>query len=529
MAMEGEGEGLEEQQVMQQRADPATDRDCVMETAQEEPRILEADTDEPHRLDAAENRDAEVGSDGRTVTGALADNGTRLEPPVDRAFSTEAMAAQEEERGQQTVGMDCQQNVGMDADDLDPDGRDDHEEQVIWQNEAMAYTDTETHAPHAFHADLHDEAHEIDSMEEKNEEDDDVFEGSIEEQMTFSRELDAFFRERNMEFKPPKFYGEELNCLKLWRAVVRLGGYDQVTAGKLWRQVGESFKPPKRCTTVSWSFRGFYEKALLDYERWKMGTSMNSSYQEKPYLDTTFKGDENQEASSPNTLSQPCAGIVSALGRARRDAAARAMQGWHSQRIGNGEVGEPIIKDKSAAKREKRLKNAGALKRKDHFSFEGSVKAPRIKGARTFGHEENFDDAGKYNFIASIPKKKVGRPELVKQVLKIKHDFRSGIDPLIIDEGPEADWVKINVHQTRDCFEVYALVPGLLREEVRIQCEAGGRLVIAGEPEQPENPWGVTAFRKVISLPMRIDAHQTSAVVTLHGQLFVRVPFALSE
>lgn len=32
-------------------------------------------------------------------------------------------------------------------------------------------------------------------------------------------------------------------------------------------------------------------------------------------------------------------------GRARRDAAARAMQGWHSQRLlGYGEVGEPIIK-----------------------------------------------------------------------------------------------------------------------------------------------------------------------------------------
>ena len=32
-------------------------------------------------------------------------------------------------------------------------------------------------------------------------------------------------------------------------------------------------------------------------------------------------------------------------GRARRDAAARAMQGWHVQRLyGYGEVGEPIVK-----------------------------------------------------------------------------------------------------------------------------------------------------------------------------------------
>ena len=32
-------------------------------------------------------------------------------------------------------------------------------------------------------------------------------------------------------------------------------------------------------------------------------------------------------------------------GRARRDAAARAMQGWHVQRLSDyGEVGEPVIK-----------------------------------------------------------------------------------------------------------------------------------------------------------------------------------------
>jgi len=66
------------------------------------------------------------------------------------------------------------------------------------------------------------------------------------------------------------------------------------------------------------------------------------------------------------------------------------------------------------------------------------------------------------------------------------------LDTSVIDIGPPADWVKINVQKTvslscvwieynlfnyviyssrescvqKDCFEVYALVPGLLREEV---------------------------------------------------------------
>ncbi|KAM0929892.1 hypothetical protein ACQ4PT_001312 [Festuca glaucescens] len=165
--------------------------------------------------------------------------------------------------------------------------------------------------------------------------------GTEEEQAEFIKELERFYTTKLMEFKAPKFYGEGLNCLKLWRQVTGLGGYDQVTSCKLWRQVGESFKPPKTCTTVSWTFRNFYEK--------------------------------------------------------------------------------------------------------------------------------------------------------------------------------------------KDCYEVYALVPGLLREEVHVQSDPAGRLIVTGEPEQLDNPWGVTPFKKVISLPSRIDPHQTSAVVTLHGQLFVRAPFEQSK
>ncbi|KAK3007610.1 hypothetical protein RJ639_014261 [Escallonia herrerae] len=181
----------------------------------------------------------------------------------------------------------------------------------------------------------------------------------------------------------------------------------------------------------------------------------------------------------------------SGSGRARRDAAARAMQGWHSQRLlGNGEVGDPIIKDKNATsllKREKQLNTIGLLKRKGPPPIERSVKVARMK---------------------------LSKPQL---------------ESMVVDIGPPADWVKINIQRTKDCFEVYALVPGLLREEVRVQSDPVGRLVISGLPEQLDNPWGVTPFKKVVSLPSRIDPHQTSAVVTLHGQLFVRVPFEQSD
>ncbi|KAL2522056.1 AT-rich interactive domain-containing protein 5-like [Forsythia ovata] len=298
--------------------------------------------------------------------------------------------------------------------------------------------------------------------------------GTPEDQTIFMKELESFHWEKGMDFKPPKFYGHPLNCLKLWRAVIKLGGYDRVTGSKLWRQVGESFHPPKTCTTVSWTFRIFYEKTLLEFERHK--TQIGELQLPVATLPEVSGADNEGNG-------------YQGSGRARRDAAARAMQGWHAQRLfGSGEVDEPTLKDKNlstTAKREKNLKSMGPFKQKRPNEVELSVKAART--------------------------------ETSKQLVTT-----------VVDVGPPADWVKINIRETEDSFEVYALVPGLLREEVRVQSDAAGRLVITGQPEQPDNPWGVTPFKKVVSLPARIDPAQTSAVVSLHGRLFVRVPFEQS-
>ncbi|XP_050235420.1 AT-rich interactive domain-containing protein 6 isoform X2 [Mercurialis annua] len=294
--------------------------------------------------------------------------------------------------------------------------------------------------------------------------------GTPEDRAEFMRDLEAFCKEHHHEYKPPKFYGEPLNCLKLWRSVIRLGGYEVVTASKLWRQVGESFHPPKTCTTVSWTFRIFYEKTLLEYEKHK---SQIGELQLP-----------NSPLHQPASVEKEVSGYQApGSGRARRDSAARAMQGWHAQRLlGHGEVSEPIIKDRnvsSAPRREKPLKSIGLLK-----------------------HKSNLDISERH-----------GNMETDKE-----------LDLEVIDVGPPADWVKVNVRESNDCFEVYALVPGLLREEVRVQSDPAGRLVITGQPEQLDNPWGITPFKKVISLPSRIDPLQTSAVVSLHGRLYVRVP-----
>ncbi|GER36979.1 ARID/BRIGHT DNA-binding domain-containing protein [Striga asiatica] len=304
--------------------------------------------------------------------------------------------------------------------------------------------------------------------------------GTLEDQIAFMKEIESFHREKAIDFKPPKFYGQPLNCLKLWRAVIRLGGHETVTGAKLWRQVGESFHPPKTCTTVSWTFRIFYEKSLLEYEKHKIRIG---------------------ELRLPIPTAAEAAGVDaegSGSGKARRDAAARA------QRVSGSEIGEPIIKDKSLsnmAKREKIIKSIGSLKQKRPNEMEHSNKLARTDIPKQMEHSN-----------------KLARTDIPKQLVQS-----------VVDAGPPADWVKINVRQTKDCFEVYALVPGLLREEVRVQSDPDGHVVITGQPEQIDNPWGITPFKKVITLPAKIDTLQTSAVVSLHGRLFVRAPFEQSK
>ncbi|XP_010498534.1 PREDICTED: AT-rich interactive domain-containing protein 6-like isoform X3 [Camelina sativa] len=293
--------------------------------------------------------------------------------------------------------------------------------------------------------------------------------GTPQEQLMFLRELETFHKEHFLDFKAPKFYGQPLNTLKLFRAVTKLGGYEVVTTSKLWRQVGESFHPPKTCTTVSYTFRVFYEKALLEYEKYlRKNGELNL-----PGPTLILSSNSEKEASSYHG---------SGSGRARRDSAARAMQGWHAQRLGgSGEFTAPTVKDK------------------------GLNSTPKHKKLKSIGME-------KHKTLTSMD-----------LVVSNEADKQSVAE--VVDVGPLADWVKINVKETKDCFEIFALVPGLLRKEVRIQSDPVGKVVITGEPEQLDNPWGITPFKKIVDLSARIDPLKTSAVMSMHGRLFIRAPF----
>ncbi|KAH0705168.1 hypothetical protein KY290_009864 [Solanum tuberosum] len=189
----------------------------------------------------------------------------------------------------------------------------------------------------------------------------------------------------------------------------------------------------KTCTTISWTFRSFYEKLLLQYERHR---TQNGELQLPIAPPPGSSGVDNEDRSANNT-----------------------------------------------PKRAKSLKTSGSLKHQGQIEVEHPMKAAET------------------------------------ETFKL-------LDVQVVDVGPPADWVKINVRETNDSFEVYALVPGLSREEVQVQSDPAGRLVITGQPNQFDNLWGVIGFKKVVTLPARIDQLRTNAVFTLHGCLHVHVPFA---
>ncbi|BES99283.1 AT rich interactive domain 5B (MRF1-like) [Nesidiocoris tenuis] len=80
--------------------------------------------------------------------------------------------------------------------------------------------------------------------------------------------LHNFMKKRNTPInKIPVVGFKEVNLYKLHRKVRELGGYDVVTAGRLWKVVYEVMGGDLACTSAATLSRRHYEKLLLPYER----------------------------------------------------------------------------------------------------------------------------------------------------------------------------------------------------------------------------------------------------------------------
>uniref|UniRef100_A0A224X7T3 Putative serine protease h6 n=1 Tax=Panstrongylus lignarius TaxID=156445 RepID=A0A224X7T3_9HEMI len=92
--------------------------------------------------------------------------------------------------------------------------------------------------------------------------------GPTSEEKNFLALLHNFMRERRTPIsKIPVVGFKEVNLYKLYKKVRELGGYDMVTAGKLWKFVYEVMGGDMTSTSAATLSRRHYERLLLPYER----------------------------------------------------------------------------------------------------------------------------------------------------------------------------------------------------------------------------------------------------------------------
>jgi hypothetical protein len=58
--------------------------------------------------------------------------------------------------------------------------------------------------------------------------------------------------------------------------------------------------------------------------------------------------------------------------------------------------------------------------------------------------------------------------------------------------------------------------------QVHVQSDPAGRLVITGDPEQPDNPWGITPFKKVVGWQLHYQKHICEFSLTCSDFFYLR-------
>ena len=74
-------------------------------------------------------------------------------------------------------------------------------------------------------------------------------------------------------------------------------------------------------------------------------------------------------------------------------------------------------------------------------------------------------------------------------------------------------------------YEVLLMLPGIMLDELSIKCFNSGHMLIEASPRDPAycEVWGVRPCRRRLTLPGPVQADTAQALMTLHGQVYIRV------
>ena len=83
----------------------------------------------------------------------------------------------------------------------------------------------------------------------------------------FREELTKYYNLQGKEsFKYPIVSGKNLDLYKLYKEVLKRGGYQAVYENKQWKDVVSTLDLPSSCTSASFTVKRHYKKYLLSYE-----------------------------------------------------------------------------------------------------------------------------------------------------------------------------------------------------------------------------------------------------------------------
>ncbi|KAI8144081.1 hypothetical protein BJV82DRAFT_608252 [Fennellomyces sp. T-0311] len=83
----------------------------------------------------------------------------------------------------------------------------------------------------------------------------------------FIDELNQFHARKGTTLQAePILGGQKLDLLKIFKAVLEAGGFEQVTKKRSWKHIGDSFDFPSTCTNSAYILKGVYIRNLLGWE-----------------------------------------------------------------------------------------------------------------------------------------------------------------------------------------------------------------------------------------------------------------------
>lgn len=360
-----------------------------------------------------------------------------------------------------------------------------------------------------------------------------------------------------LEHKPLKcplsIQKKPLDLWVLWNEVNKRGGYDHVSATKLWSTVGKFFNPPPTCTNLSFITKRCYTETLLPLEMGMRHDGLKPAGIVLPKSDESLVKEIRHSAHATYT-------------NHKRNRSSSVQYGdypkgkrYYGEEIVGKQVkvfwpkyrktyqGEVAKFDENTHQHLIQYKDGEEKwtdfrkERKYSFVEDGiSTRRQATAGASTEGpgeekrrleQEEQQRRAAAealgspYDNNGGGQEKRQGKTTHQVPVVDDSHN-KTGVMIKVTNKfGPPQVCGITQVEEAEDGYEIYALLPGMTLDDISVSCSQDGKVVVDGSPKDmyTSDEVGLQPVHQTLQLPTKVNVERTVAILTLHGLLYVKI------